>query len=192
MNEVQKCLEEMMIESGAYLKGHFLLTSGKHSGHYMQCAMLLRHPDKAEFAGREIAKKLEGKDIDFVVSPAIGGLIIGHEVARALGVPFIFCERDAENNMKLRRFPVPDEKNFVVVEDVITTGGSAAEVGKHMTELGAQWVDTACIVNRSGGKHVFEKDPVSLWETSFPVYEADECPLCADGSVPYKPGSRKS
>lgn len=190
MSQIRDKLEELMVESGAYLKGHFLLTSGKHSGHYMQCAMMLRFPDKAEFAGRSIAEALKGKSIDFVASPAIGGLIIGHEVAKALGVPFIFCERE-NGKMSLRRFPVPVGERFVVVEDVITTGGSAAEVGKCLSEAGCEWVDTACIVDRSGGKHCFDRDPVSLWKVSFPVYDPDECPLCSDGSKPYKPGSRQ-
>jgi orotate phosphoribosyltransferase len=190
MSQIRDKLEELMVESGAYLKGHFLLTSGKHSGHYMQCAMMLRFPDKAEFAGRSIAEALKGKSIDFVASPAIGGLIIGHEIAKALGVPFIFCERE-NGKMSLRRFPVPVGERFVVVEDVITTGGSAAEVGRCLAEAGCDWVDTACIVDRSGGKHCFDRDPVSLWKVSFPVYDPDECPLCSDGSKPYKPGSRQ-
>ncbi|EFC92319.1 orotate phosphoribosyltransferase [Dethiosulfovibrio peptidovorans DSM 11002] len=189
MSQIRDKLEELMLESEAYLKGHFLLTSGKHSGHYMQCAMMLRFPDNADFAGRSIAESLKGKSIDFVASPAIGGLIIGHEVAKALGVPFIFCERE-NGKMSLRRFPVPVGERFVVVEDVITTGGSAAEVGRCLSEAGCEWVDTACIVDRSGGKHCFDKDPLSLWKVSFPVYDPDECPLCSDGSKPYKPGSR--
>lgn len=191
MNDIQKQLEDIMIASGAYLKGHFLLTSGKHSGHYMQCAMMLRYPKNAAFAGEKIASLLSGWDIDFVASPAIGGLIIGHEVAKALDVPFIFCERE-EGAMKLRRFPSPEGQRFAVVEDVITTGGSAWEVGKCLLDSGCIWTGTACIVDRSGGNHRFDRDPVSLWKTSFPLYEPDNCPLCSSGSVPYKPGSRRS
>ncbi len=190
MNQVQHTLEKMMIESGAYLKGHFLLTSGKHSGHYMQCAMMLRYPENAAYAGGKIAAALSGRKIDFVVSPAVGGLIIGHEVARALGVPFLFCERE-DGQMKLRRFPVPEGEHFVVVEDVITTGGSAEEVREHLEAAGCIWEDTCCIVDRSGGNHRLKRDPISLWKVSFPVYSPEDCPLCADGSKPYKPGSRK-
>ncbi len=191
MNQIQRELEEMMVASGAYLKGHFLLTSGKHSGHYMQCAMMLRYPKNAAFAGEKIAALMSGRNIDFVVSPAVGGLIIGHEVARALDVPFIFCERE-NGAMKLRRFPVPEGQRFVVVEDVITTGGSAWEVGRHLQDAGCIWDETACIVDRSGGHHRFDRDPISLWKTSFPLYDPDNCPLCSDGSIPYKPGSRQS
>ncbi|PIE54786.1 MAG: orotate phosphoribosyltransferase [Dethiosulfovibrio peptidovorans] len=186
---VQNTIEEMMIQSEAYLKGHFLLSSGKHSGHYMQCAMMLRCPDKAAFAGQAIAQALEGIAVDFVVSPAIGGLIIGHEVARGLGVPFLFCERE-NGAMTLRRFPVEPNQRFVVVEDVITTGGSAAEVGEHLRERGCIWEATACIVDRSGGAHRFDNDPISLWATSFPVYAPSNCPLCDQGKPLCKPGSR--
>jgi orotate phosphoribosyltransferase len=187
---VEERIQEMMRDSGALLEGHFLLTSGLHSANYMQCALLLRFPAYAAFAGKEIARLVEKFQPTVVISPAIGGLIIGHEVARALDVPFLFCERE-EGKMSLRRFPFPEKAKVVVVEDVITTGGSVKEVGELMEEHGSQWVATACIVDRSGGKHILSHEPLSLWNVSFPVYRPDECPMCAK-EIPFKkPGSRK-
>ena len=122
-SQVQEKLKEMLVESKAWLEGHFKLTSRRHSGNYMQCAMLLRFPKYAAFTGGEIAKRIAALKPDFIVSPALGGLIIGHEVARALDVPFLFCERE-DGRMKLRRFPMPAGRRFVAVEDVVTTGGS--------------------------------------------------------------------
>jgi orotate phosphoribosyltransferase len=189
--ELQEKVKEMMLESHAWLEGHFRLTSGKHSGNYMQCAMLLRFPKYAAFTGGELAKKLAPLKPDFIVSPALGGLIIGHEVARALDVPFLFCERE-NGAMRLRRFPMPAGQSFVVVEDVVTTGGSLKETAEHMAAGGCKWLGSACIVDRSGGKHLLGADPVSLMKVSFPVYEPDDCPLCRElGTAPVKPGSRQ-
>ena len=118
---VEERIQEMMRDSGALLEGHFLLTSGLHSAFYLQCALLLRFPAYAAFAGKEIARLVQKLQPTVVVAPAIGGLIIGHEVARALDIPFIFCERE-DGKMRLRRFPFPEKAGVVVVEDVITTG----------------------------------------------------------------------
>ncbi len=187
--EQQKTIEEMLITSGAWLQGHFKLTSGNHSGHYMQCAMFLRFPHYAAYAGAELADQLRPLKPDFVVSPALGGLIIGHEVARALEVPFLFCEREA-GAMKLRRFPMAQGR-FVVVEDVITTGGSTKETADHMVQGGCQWLASACIVDRSGGRHLLPAKPFSLLELEFPVYSPQDCPLCRElGTEAVKPGSR--
>lgn len=183
-------LKEMMKKTGAHLEGHFRLTSGLHSGNYMQCARLLAVPEYAEFAGSMLAEKFKDLKPDFVTAPAIGGLIIGHEVARALKVPFLFCERDAERIMKVRRFEFPKNSSAVVVEDVITTGGSTLEVGKVIEAAGVKWVGTGVIVNRSGGKHVLPQSPVSLWETHFETWQPEECPICAKGIPVVKPGSR--
>ena len=121
---------DLFRETGAYLKGHFRLTSGKHSPEYLQCALVLQHPAYAEKLGQELAAELKGCGrVDIVASPAIGGLIIGHEVARGLGARFLFTERDAEGKMTLRRgFTVQPGERAVVIEDVITTGGSSVEV----------------------------------------------------------------
>ncbi len=182
-------LLSMMKETGAFLEGHFRLTSGLHSGHYMQCALLLSVPKYAEFAGRELASLLAPLSPRAVFAPALGGLIIGHEVARNLDVPFFFAERE-NGAMKLRRFPKPGPIRFVVVEDVITTGGSALEVGNLIRETGAEWVGTGCIVDRSSGKVSFPHPLHSLWQASFPTYTAEECPLCREGIPIEKPGSR--
>ncbi|MBL3572331.1 MAG: orotate phosphoribosyltransferase [Synergistaceae bacterium] len=188
-NSEKECLIEMFRESGAHLEGHFRLTSGRHSANYLQCALLLRFPVYAEFAGQALARRLEPLKPEVVVSPAIGGLIIGHEVARSLGVPFLFCERE-EGKMRLRRFPHPGPVPFVVVEDVITTGGSSCEVGRVIEEGGARWVGTGAIVNRSGGSHCLP-DPIhALWDVLFETWEPENCPLCAEGLPYMKPGSR--
>ena len=129
MNKLEQ-LKEMMKKSGAHLEGHFRLSSGLHSGNYMQCARLLAVPKYAAFAGEMLADKLRELRPDFITAPAIGGLIIGHEVARALNIPFLFCERDDKREMKVRRFEFPENSSAVVVEDVITTGGSTMEAGK--------------------------------------------------------------
>lgn len=189
--ELQNQLKKMLVDSHAWLEGHFRLTSGKHSGNYMQCAMLLRFPKYAAFAGGELAKKIAPLKPDFIVSPALGGLIIGHEVARALDVPFLFCERE-NGSMRLRRFPMPEGQSFVVVEDVVTTGGSLKETAEHMAAGGCRWLGSACIVDRSGGNHILGTDPISLFKVTFPVYEPDDCPLCRElGTEPVKPGSRQ-
>lgn len=188
--QVQEKLKEMLVKSHAWLEGHFRLTSGKHSGNYMQCAMMLRFPEYAAFAGQEIARRIAHLKPDFITSPALGGLIIGHEVARALNVPFLFCERE-NGDMKLRRFPMPAGQSFVAVEDVVTTGGSVKETAEHLVAGGCKWVGTACIVDRSGGKQVVDPNLVSLFKVSFPTYEPDDCPLCRElGTAPIKPGSR--
>lgn len=190
MTDTQRELQQRMEESGALLKGHFLLTSGLHSGHYMQCALLLRYPRNAAFAGEMLAEAVKELEPDFIVSPALGGLIIGHEVARHLGVPFLFCER-REGRMELRRFPHPDSGRFIVVEDVITTGGSSLETATALMSRGKlSWAGTACIVNRSSGNSRLPEPPVALWEVSFPNYRPEDCPYCRRKIAVTKPGSR--
>src|SRR5258708_7093582 len=136
-------------ETGAYLKGHFRLTSGLHSDEYLQCALVLQHPKIAEAFGRELASRVGPADV--VVSPAVGGLIIGHEVARALGARFIFTERDAAGKMTLRRgFSVRPGETAVVIEDVITTGGSTREVVEVLIAAGAHVSGAGSIIDRSG------------------------------------------
>ncbi|MFA0888991.1 MAG: orotate phosphoribosyltransferase [Synergistales bacterium] len=182
-------LTSMMKETGALLEGHFRLTSGLHSSHYMQCALLLSVPRYAAFAGRELATVLAPLAPQAVFAPALGGVIIGHEVARHLDLPFFFAERE-NGAMKLRRFPTPGPIRFVVIEDVITTGGSALEVGNLIRGTGADWVGTGCIVDRSTGKAKFPHPLFSLWQASFPTFTEAECPLCREGKPIEKPGSR--
>ncbi|HPI97282.1 MAG TPA: orotate phosphoribosyltransferase [Synergistales bacterium] len=181
---------ELMEQTGALLKGHFLLTSGLHSEFYMQCALLLRFPEHASYMGNLISGKVRSLEPEIIAAPAIGGLIIGHEVARSLGLPFIFCERES-GKMVLRRFPVPEGKRVLVVEDVITTGGSVREVGELLEDQGCTWVGSSCIVDRSGGDHVLPDPPVSLCKVKFPLYGPSECPLCDKGLELVKPGSRQ-
>ncbi|MFP4481294.1 MAG: orotate phosphoribosyltransferase [Thermovirgaceae bacterium] len=192
MNETTKELKCRLHESGALLEGHFALSSGLHSGHYMQCALFLRYPSNAAFAGKLLAEAIKPAEPDFILSPALGGLVIGHEVARHLGVPFLFCERK-EGEMKLRRFPCPETGRFIVVEDVITTGRSSLEAAEAIGDCGrAIWLGTACIVNRSGGESLLPESPYSLWHVAFPNYLPAECPYCRRGIPLMKPGSRQS
>ncbi len=181
--------------SGAYLRGHFRLTSGLHSSEYLQCALVLQHPLEAEHLGRLMAdefRRLEpGLGGGVVVSPAVGGLIIGHEVARALGARFIFTERDAEGKMVLRRgFHIERGEAAVVVEDVITTGGSTREVVEICKEAGARVVAAGSIIDRSGGSADVGAPRVALQTMQVVAYEAEQCPLCQWGIPIVKPGSR--
>jgi len=182
-------------ETGAYLKGHFRLTSGLHSPEYLQCALVLQHPRHAEHFGRLLAaefRRLEPAfNVGVVVSPAIGGLIIGHEVARALGARFIFSERDAAGKMVLRRgFTVEPGETAVVVEDVVTTGGSSREVIDILKEAGARVIGAGSIIDRSGGAADLGVPRVALKTMEVVAYQADDCPLCRAGSPVVKPGSR--
>lgn len=182
-------------ETGAYLKGHFRLTSGLHSPEYLQCALVLQYPRHAEHFGRLMAtefRRLEPSlNVGVVASPAIGGLIIGHEVARALSARFIFTERDAGGKMVLRRgFSVEPGEVAVVVEDVVTTGGSSREVIDILKQAGARVVGAGSIIDRSGGAADLGVPRVALKTMQVVSYPPDDCPLCRAGSPVVKPGSR--
>lgn len=181
--------------TGAYLKGHFRLTSGLHSPEYLQCALVLQHPGYAERLGSELAREISvqigDREIALVVSPAMGGLIIGHEVARALGTPHVFTERDPAGKMTLRRgFQVTPGARTVVIEDVVTTGGSTREVIELLKSLGAEPVAAGCIIDRSGGQADLGVPKSALVTMQVTTYDPSSCPLCAQGSVAVKPGSR--
>jgi orotate phosphoribosyltransferase len=177
-------------ETGALLKGHFRLTSGLHSDRYLQCAKVLQHPAHAEEFGRLLADRLREHRADVVVSPAMGGLIIGHEVARALGCRHIFTER-VEGVMALRRgFAIERGERAVVIEDVITTGGSTREVVDLLTGAGAQVVGAGSIIDRSGGAADVGVPRVALETLEVQSWPPDFCPLCAQGLPVEKPGSR--
>ena len=189
---------QLFEETGAYLHGHFRLTSGLHSNEYLQCAKVLAYPAYAERFGQELAHKLapliDQAQVSAVVSPAIGGLIIGHEVARALNARALFTERDsASNQMTLRRgFEVAPSEPVVVVEDVITTGGSTKDVMAVLSGLGAHVLAAASIIDRSNGRVDLGLPRVAL-ETLNPVaYHPDDCPLCRQGIPVVKPGSRRT
>ena len=184
---------DAFLETGAYLKGHFRLTSGLHSPEYLQCAKVLQHPGLAERFGVALAEQLKAIDpaIDVVIAPAMGGLIIGHEVARALGRRFIFTERDGEGKMALRRgFTVAAGERAVVIEDVITTGGSSKEVVEILTREGVGVVGVGSIIDRSGGKADLGVPRVALAVLEVKAYPAESCPLCHEGLPVVKPGSR--
>jgi orotate phosphoribosyltransferase len=181
--------------TGAYLQGHFRLTSGLHSSAYLQCALVLQHPEHAEQLGRLLAEELRKSapgHIGLVVSPALGGLIIGHEVARALGTRFLFTERDASTKqMALRRgFTVTPGEAAVVVEDVITTGGSTHDVVQVLQNAGASVIGAGSIIDRSGGTADVGVPRVALATLQVPAYDPAECPLCREGIPVVKPGSR--
>ena len=183
---------EVFRQTGAYLRGHFQLTSGLHSNEYLQCARVLQHPRIAERLGGELAKKLSGlaAEVDVVASPAIGGLIIGHEVARALGARFVFTER-ANGQMTLRRgFSIDQGERAVVVEDVVTTGGSTREVLDILRARGANLAGAGSIIDRSGGRADLGVPRVALATLEVVSWTPEGCPLCAAGEPVVKPGSR--
>ena len=176
--------------SGALLEGHFRLTSGLHSPGYLQCALVLQHPADAEALGRAVAARTRTWRATVVLSPALGGVIIGHEVGRALGVRAIFAERQ-DGALRLRRgFTLSDTDRVLVVEDVLTTGGSTRETMQVARASGGQVVGAASIVNRSRGRAEFDVPFASLLDIDLPTYEPDKCPLCARGLPVVKPGSR--
>ena len=182
-------------DTGAYLRGHFRLTSGLHSSEYLQCALVLQHPRHAERFGKLLATELRRLEptlnVGVVASPAIGGLIIGHEVARALGARFIFTERDAAGKMILRRgFAVELGESAVVVEDVVTTGGSTREVVEILQEAGARVIGAGSIIDRSGGAAEVGAPRVALKTLQVVAYPPENCPLCRAGEPVVKPGSR--
>jgi orotate phosphoribosyltransferase len=186
---------QLFRSTGAYLSGHFRLTSGLHSAEYLQCALVLQHPRHAEELGRSLAARIAAltgaQPIRVVASPAIGGLIIGHEVARALGARFIFTERDPLGKMTLRRgFAVTPGETTVVVEDVVTTGGSTREVVEILQREGAFTLAAGSIIDRSGGTADVGVPRVALATLQVVAYEPSACPLCAQGIPVAKPGSR--
>jgi len=189
---VELTLEELT-ECGAHQRGHFLLSSGLHSANYLQCALYLAHPRRAARAGELLADAVSGAGLDpeIVVAPAMGGLIIGHETARALDRPFIFTER-ADGEMVLRRgFGIGSGQRVVVIEDVVTTGRSTREVIKILTELGADVIGVASMINRSGDPQPFSPLPSrALIDIDFPTWIAVNCRLCRDAIPITKPGSR--
>jgi orotate phosphoribosyltransferase len=181
---------QTFLDTGAYLRGHFRLTSGLHSAEYLQSAKVLQYPNIAERLAQELVARMPKGDA--AASPALGGLIIGHEVARAQGVRFVFTERDAEGKMTLRRgFTVEPGERFVVVEDVVTTGGSTKEVIDLLQSLGAVVLGAGSIIDRSGGKADVGVPRVALTTLQPETWPPDFCPLCKEGKPVEKPGSRK-
>ncbi len=178
-------------ETDALLEGHFVLSSGLHSPKYLQCALALQYPADAAKFGQAIAERFVEQGIQTVASPAIGGLVIGYAVARALNVRFIWTERQ-EGIMTLRRgFSLKEGERILVVEDVITTGGSTRECIEALEKHGANVVGAASIIDRSNGKADVGVSRIALASLDVPTYQPEACPLCESGSVAHKPGSRK-
>lgn len=183
-------LLDLFRRSGALLEGHFRLSSGLHSPGYLQCALVLQHPDHADALGRAIASRTRGLGATVVLSPALGGVVIGQEVGRALGVRAIFAERQDGALVLRRGFMLADTDRVLVIEDVLTTGGSTRETIQVARVAGAQVVGAASIVDRSAGTVRFDVPFISLLDISLPTYEPGSCPLCAQGIAVVKPGSR--
>jgi orotate phosphoribosyltransferase len=187
-------LLSLFVERGALLDGHFLLSSGLHSPRYLQCARVLMDPALATRLGAALAERLRaalgGVEPGAVVAPALGGVLVAHEVARAFGCRGLFTERQ-NGVMTLRRgFTLEDSEPVVVVEDAITTGKSTREVVDAVTALGARVLAVGSLVDRSVGEVDFGVPRTALLRIDVPTYPPDECPLCAAGSPPVKPGSR--
>ncbi len=185
-----KIVLEIFQENNALLKGHFLLSSGLHSERYLQCALVLQHPKLAKKMGQALAEKFKTISVDTVISPALGGLIIGYEVAKSLGVRFIFTERQ-EGQMALRRgFTLAPGEKLIVIEDVFTTGGSTKEVMATVEQAGAKVVGVGAIINRSEKEISFGVPSQYLLPLQIKTYEPAQCPLCQEGLPFFKPGSR--
>ena len=177
-------------QSGALLEGHFILSSGLHSPNYLQCALALQYPPDAAKFGRAMAERFTNENIETVASPAIGGLVIGFAVAQALDVRFVWTERE-NGVMTLRRgFSVKETERILVVEDVITTGGSTRECIEALEKHGAKVVGAASIIDRSGGRADVGVPRIALATLDVPSYKTEDCPMCARGEIAVKPGSR--
>jgi orotate phosphoribosyltransferase len=183
---------DILKKAGVLLKGHFLLTSGKHSDTYLQCAKIFQDAKYSEQLCRELAQKFKDDKVDVVVGPAIGAIIMSYEVGRQLGVRNFFTERDSEGKMTLRRnFEIKKGERVLVVEDVVTTGGSVKEVLQLLESSGADIVGVGSIVDRTGGKIDFGYPYKSVLSVNVLAYEAEECPFCKKNISIIKPGSRK-
>lgn len=178
-------------ETGALLDGHFLLTSGLHSPQYFQCARVLQYPQHAQKLCWEIAYNFMSANVNVVIGPALGGIVVAQEVARLMSCRSIFAERE-NNRMTLRRgFEIKPNENVLVVEDVVTTGGSINEVIQLVKDIGANLVGIGFLVDRSQNRVQFDRPKFSLLEMEVVTYQPDECPLCKQGVELVKPGSRK-
>jgi orotate phosphoribosyltransferase len=179
-------------QSDALLEGHFRLTSGLHSDRYLQCALVLQHPRQAAALGAALAARLKelGGKPDFVIAPALGGIVVSHEVAREAGVRALFAERQ-DGVLKLRRgFEIKPGEKAYVVEDVITTGGSTKETMDVVTGAGGIVVAAGSLIDRTGGRTDLGVPRVALAVLDIPAFPPEECPLCKTGSQAIKPGSR--
>ncbi|MEN6349185.1 MAG: orotate phosphoribosyltransferase [Syntrophomonas sp.] len=187
----KQAASKIFIDAGALLEGHFKLTSGRHSNQYMQCAQVLKFPRYTEQLAKDLAEQFSGDKIDLVVGPAMGGIIVAYEVGRQMNLPAIFTERQ-DGKMALRRgFEIKPGQRVLVVEDVVTTGGSVQEVMDIVKENGGEVAGVAVLVDRSGGQVDFGVKQAAVLSMDIQSWEADECPLCKENKIPaIKPGSR--
>jgi orotate phosphoribosyltransferase len=184
-------IQKLFTDTGVLQTGHFILTSGRHSSKYLQCARLLQYPAAAEKACRELALNFKDFGVETVIGPALGGIIVSYEVARALNARALFAERE-NGQMTLRRgFVLKPGEKVLVVEDVVTTGGSVKEVIELAISCGAQVLGVGALVDRSGGKVDFGVPARYLLNLEVESYLPEECPLCAEGIPAEKPGSRR-
>ncbi len=188
----QERVLEILKEAGVLLEGHFLLTSGRHSNKYLQCAKIFQNSKYSEELCKDLAEKYKNDRVDLVIGPAIGAILISYEVSRQLGVNNIFAERDSDGKMTLRRsFEIGKGERVLVVEDVVTTGGSVREVIDVVREAGGEVVGVGSIVDRTGGKVDFGVPYKAVLSVEVESFTAEQCPLCKQGQPVVKPGSRK-
>lgn len=187
----KKNLLDIFTETNALLNGHFLLTSGRHSNQYFQCAKVLQYPQHNEFICSKIAEYFKEHEIDYVISPAIGGIVVGQEVARQLNKQSIFAEREDKTLVLRRGFQIETGKKYLVCEDVVTTGGSVFEVIDIVKNGGGIVAGVGYIVDRSNNKVQFGVPQFSTLQLEVVSYLPDECPLCKQNIPFIKPGSRK-
>ncbi len=184
---------EILKEAGVLLEGHFLLTSGRHSNRYLQCAKIFRNTKYSEELCGALAEQFKDDDIQLVIGPAMGAVQMAYEVSRHIGCENFFAERDENGEMALRRgFAVEEGQRVLIVEDVVTTGGSVREVMELVRRAGGVVAGVGSIVDRTGGKINFGVPFRAVYVADVTSWEADECPLCKEGvGAPVKPGSRK-
>ena len=186
----EKQIVDILKESGALLTGHFQLRSGLHSDHFFQAALLLQYPDKAEIVCRHLAEKFAGTPVSAVISPAVGGLIVGQEVARALGCRAIFADKEDGELVLKRGFTIRPGEKILVAEDVVTKGGRVQQTIDLVRAKGGDVVGVAVIVDRSGGDASFDVPFYSALKLSLPTFDPAACPLCAAGIPVDRPGSK--
>lgn len=182
-------IQSVLEETSALLKGHFKLTSGRHSEYYIEKIKIIHYPDKVQILCAELVEKLKGMDIDVVVGPAYGGIALAYEVARQLGKKFVFTQRKDEKMSIRSGFQIKPGDKAIIVEDIITTGGSVQEVIALLKEYEIDIQAVTCIVDRSGGKADFGVQLIPLMEINFDTWEEQDCPLCKAGIPLIKPGA---
>lgn len=182
---------EILNETEAMMKGHFLLSSGRHADTYVQCAKVLQYPDKAAVVMEDITKQVKYLDLDLIVGPAMGGVLPAYELGRQLGLPAMFTERE-DGVVKLRRgFHIEPGQRVLIAEDVVTTGKSSLEAIEAIEKLGGEVVGISCIINRLNKDHLGEYPVISVINLDIESYDEEECPLCKGNTPLVKPGSRK-